>query len=42
MPVDYTDAGIGAYTHNRVRELILGGVNRDILLELELPVLMAH
>ncbi len=42
MPVDYADAGIGAYTHSRVRELIPGGVTRDILFELELPVLMAH
>ena len=33
---------MGAYTHSRVRELILGGVTRDILFELELPVLMAH
>ena len=33
---------MGAYTHSRVRELILGGVTRDILFELDLPVLMAH
>ncbi len=40
-----TDAGLlvmGAYGHSRLRELVLGGVTRQILIDAELPVLMAH
>lgn len=33
---------MGAYGHSRLRETILGGVTRDILANLDLPVLMAH
>ena len=33
---------MGAYTHSRMRQLILGGVTRHILAEATLPVLMAH
>jgi len=43
--VDRQDADLlvlGAYSHSRLRETILGGVTRDILANLEVPVLMAH
>ncbi len=33
---------MGAYTHSRMRQLILGGVTRHVLAEAEIPVLMAH
>lgn len=33
---------IGGYGHSRTREMILGGVTRDILHHMTLPVLMAH
>lgn len=33
---------MGAYTHSRLRELILGGVTRFMLEESTLPLLMAH
>jgi nucleotide-binding universal stress UspA family protein len=33
---------MGAYTHSRFRELILGGVTRDVLANLDLAVLMMH
>jgi len=33
---------LGGYGHSRVRELVLGGVTRDILAEARLPVLLAH
>lgn len=33
---------MGAYTHSRMRQLILGGVTRHVLETAELPVLMAH
>jgi len=33
---------MGAYTHSRLRQLILGGVTRHVLQEVTLPVLMAH
>jgi nucleotide-binding universal stress UspA family protein len=32
----------GAYTHNRLRQLIFGGATSHILAEANLPVLMAH
>lgn len=32
----------GAYTHNRLRQLVFGGATRHILSHAELPVLMAH
>ncbi len=32
----------GAYGHSRTREMILGGVTRDLLRHMTLPVLMAH
>lgn len=33
---------MGAYTHSRMRQLILGGVTKHIMSEADLPVLMAH
>ena len=33
---------MGAYSHSRFREIILGGVTRDILRDMNIPVLMAH
>jgi nucleotide-binding universal stress UspA family protein len=33
---------MGAYGHSRLRELMLGGMTRDILQRMTLPVLMAH
>lgn len=33
---------MGAYSHSRLRELLLGGVTRHVLGHAELPVLMAH
>jgi nucleotide-binding universal stress UspA family protein len=33
---------MGCYGHARLRELVLGGVSRDILRDMTLPVLMAH
>lgn len=33
---------MGAYSHSRLRELILGGVTRALLTEAEVPVLMTH
>lgn len=33
---------MGAYGHTRLRELILGGVTREILAKMTMPVLMSH
>jgi nucleotide-binding universal stress UspA family protein len=33
---------IGAYGHSRTRELILGGVTRDMLRDMTIPVFMSH
>ena len=33
---------MGAYTHSRMRQLILGGVTKHVLANAQLPVLMAH
>lgn len=33
---------MGAYTHSRMRQLILGGVTRHVLEAAEIPVFMAH
>ncbi len=33
---------MGAYTHSRFRESVLGGVTRNILSDVPVPVLMAH
>jgi len=33
---------MGAYTHNRFRQMIFGGVTRHVLSQAELPVLIAH
>jgi nucleotide-binding universal stress UspA family protein len=33
---------LGAYSHTRLRELVLGGVTRHVLEHAELPLLMAH
>jgi nucleotide-binding universal stress UspA family protein len=33
---------MGAYGHSRLREMILGGVTRDILRKMSVPILMAH
>jgi len=47
MLKECTDLGadllvMGAYTHSRMRQLILGGVTRYILAEARIPVFMAH
>ncbi len=34
--------GMGAYSHSRLRQMILGGVTRHVLGHAELPVVMAH
>lgn len=33
---------MGAYTHNRVREMVLGGVTRHMLEKAKIPILLAH
>ncbi|MGB8275503.1 MAG: universal stress protein, partial [Alphaproteobacteria bacterium] len=33
---------MGAYTHNRFRQMIFGGVTRHVLAHAGLPVLIAH
>jgi nucleotide-binding universal stress UspA family protein len=33
---------VGGYGHSRLRELILGGVTRELLQHMTLPVLMSH
>lgn len=33
---------MGAYGHNRIAELVLGGVTRSLLREMTIPVLMSH
>jgi nucleotide-binding universal stress UspA family protein len=33
---------VGGYGHSRVREVILGGVTRELLQHMTLPVLMSH
>lgn len=33
---------LGCYGHSRMRELVLGGVTREILRSMTVPVLMAH
>ena len=33
---------MGAYGHNRLTELILGGVTRTVMRQMTLPVLMSH
>lgn len=33
---------MGAYTHSRMREMIMGGVTRRVLEKTDIPVLMAH
>jgi nucleotide-binding universal stress UspA family protein len=33
---------VGGYVHSRLRELVLGGVTRDLLRHMTLPVLMSH
>jgi len=33
---------MGAYTHSRLRELVFGGVTREVLSAANLPVVMAH
>jgi len=33
---------MGAYTHSRVRQTLLGGVTRHALAHAKVPVLMAH
>jgi nucleotide-binding universal stress UspA family protein len=33
---------MGAYGHSRVRELVLGGATRTVLMSMTLPVLMSH
>ncbi len=33
---------MGAYGHSRMRELMMGGVTRDLLRHMTIPVLMSH
>jgi nucleotide-binding universal stress UspA family protein len=33
---------MGAYTHSRLRQLILGGTTRHVLEQATMPLLMAH
>ncbi len=33
---------IGAYAHRRIREIVFGGVTRDLLIDLKIPVFMSH
>jgi nucleotide-binding universal stress UspA family protein len=33
---------VGGYGHSRMREMILGGVTRDLLRHMTVPVLMSH
>jgi nucleotide-binding universal stress UspA family protein len=33
---------VGGYAHSRAREVVLGGVTRDLIAQSRLPVLMAH
>ena len=33
---------MGAYGHNRLREMVFGGATRDVLSEMTVPVLMTH
>ena len=33
---------VGGYGHSRTREMIMGGVTRDLLRHMTLPVLMSH
>jgi len=33
---------VGGYGHSRLRELMLGGVTRELLEHMALPVLMSH
>ena len=33
---------MGGYGHHRMREVLLGGVTRDILRQMTVPVLMSH
>ncbi|AWB23399.1 universal stress protein [Methylobacterium currus] len=39
---DATLLALGAYTHSRVREFLLGGVTRQVIESARMPVLMAH
>ncbi|WP_419951696.1 universal stress protein [Methylobacterium sp.] len=39
---DATMLAMGAYTHSRVREFLLGGVTRHVIENARLPVLMGH
>ena len=47
MLSEISDLGVdllvmGGYGHHRMRELFLGGVTRDILRQMTVPVLMSH
>ena len=33
---------MGAYGHSRLREMVLGGMTRHMLLHMTVPVLMSH
>ncbi|MGY8961598.1 MAG: universal stress protein [Alphaproteobacteria bacterium] len=33
---------MGAYGHSRLREVILGGMTRDLLTHMTIPVFMSH
>jgi nucleotide-binding universal stress UspA family protein len=40
--IDASMLVMGAYTHSRVREFLLGGVTRDVIAGATIPVLMTH
>ena len=33
---------MGGYGHSRLREMVLGGVTRQLLTQMTLPVLLSH
>jgi nucleotide-binding universal stress UspA family protein len=33
---------MGAYGHSRLREMVLGGVTREVFQQMTVPVLMSH
>jgi nucleotide-binding universal stress UspA family protein len=39
---DASMLALGAYTHSRVREFLLGGVTRHVIANARMPVLLAH
>lgn len=40
--IDATMLVMGAYTHSRIQQFLLGGVTRDVIAKSHIPVLMTH